>query len=110
MLNIFTRCGQVLKGDSSDEEAVEPNRGLNSLFAGGDSAKETKAVFEDKIANSGKNKKKEKLTAGAFLLAPRALDTAKLQKSKQIKKGAGAHTITKEMVQAKLKNRRLAIP
>jgi hypothetical protein len=62
------------------------------------------------VANSGKHKKKEKFTAGAHLLAPRAIDTVKLQKSKQIKKGAGAHVITKEMVQAKLKNRRLAIP
>jgi hypothetical protein len=35
----------MLKGDSSDEEAQEPRKGLNSLFAGGDSAKETKAVF-----------------------------------------------------------------
>lgn len=52
------------------------------MFAGGDSAKETKAVFEDKVANSGKNKKKEKFTAGAHLIAPRQLDTVKLQKSK----------------------------
>ena len=75
---VFFISGQVLKGDSSDDEIQEPNRGLNSLFAGGDSAKETKAIFEDKIANSGKNKKKEKLTAGAFLMAPRQLDTTKL--------------------------------
>ena len=52
------------------------------MFAGGDSAKETKAVFQDKVANSGKHKKKEKFTAGAHLLAPRQIDTEKLQKSK----------------------------
>jgi len=55
---------------------------LNSLFAGGESAKETKTVFEDKLTNTGKPKKKEKLTTGAFLLAPRTLDTGKLEKSK----------------------------
>jgi len=40
------------KDDSSDDENDAPRKGLNSLFAGGDSsAKETKAVFEDKLQN-----------------------------------------------------------
>lgn len=40
----------VSKEDSSDDEANAPRKGLNSLFAGGDGNKETKAVFGEKIS------------------------------------------------------------
>jgi hypothetical protein len=40
------------KEDSSDDEANAPRKGLNSLFAGGDAAKETKAVFGDKVSKA----------------------------------------------------------
>lgn len=55
------------KEDSSDDEANAPRKGLNSLFAGGDAAKETKAVFGDKVSKAPF--KKQKFTTGAHLLA-----------------------------------------
>ncbi len=42
----------VTKEDSSDDEANAPRKGLNSLFAGGDSSiKETKQAFGEKVSS-----------------------------------------------------------
>ena len=100
-------------GDSSDEENLPVRKGLNSLFAGGDStAQESKQVFEDKVSKTKKQSENRRLTSGAHhLVRPKEMDQVpKDPKSKGIKKKFQKHEITREQVQAKLKSRRLAIP
>lgn len=62
--------------DSSDEEDLPVRKGLNSLFAGGDStAQESKQVFEDKVRSGKKQNENRRLTSGAHhLVRPKEMD------------------------------------